>query len=162
MRKTLISAISLADASVISVSTIGNYISGLFLVLMLPSLLGLGVIGLMKSADPNPSFLGGRGPICELRERQEAASPNGRFIAISVQVLCEDEDYNKRESINQIYVKTTRWMHAAHIFSMTHDKSFPSTIRWTDNRTIELQKNHANVVIYSRPWCDISIDLKSD
>lgn len=145
-----------------NLNAIRNYLFGLVLVFLTPSFLGLFVAFLIAIEVPEPSFLGGQGPVCALLYRKEVAAPSGFFIAISTRVVCEDETYRKMEPVNQIYVRATRWDRAAHLFTMAYGEPVAANIKWLDDTTIQVARKEANTSIYSRPWCGIGVSPLAD
>lgn len=127
----------------------------------LPSAFMLAGTALVASAiGPKPgAWL--PGPTCEIGDRRDFASPNGRFIASSVIIDCEDDPKRDR-TYNYVFLEASRRDRIAHVFTLSHDRKNPAELFWRDNQSIVIRSDLSDTEEgVSAKWCGIATELEA-
>lgn len=119
---------------------------------------------LLFVADPrngDPDAIGGWGADCSLREKAEAASPDGRFIALSIRTACNDKADLMHDQ-SEIFVRATRLDRSAHLLTLERSGPKPAALHWQDNQTIVIAMSIGAQQTYSFAWCGIAVEPQAD
>lgn len=123
---------------------------------LLPSAFLLVGIALVVSAlGPKPgAWL--PGPTCDNGKLQEFASPNGRFIATSLLIDCEDHPKRNR-TYNYVFLSASRLDRIGHVFTLSHERTTPIELVWLDNQSVGIRNEPSDTEEgISAKWCGIT------
>jgi hypothetical protein len=136
------------------VKSAASFILGALFTFSLPSLVLVSLIAISLLRERGPLLLTGLGPICMQRETIEKASPNGRLIAISVRMWCEDETSDIHND-TEVFVFSTRLDRGAHLLTLKDNGPHPAPIMWSDNRALSITKSDEAALTFAAQWCGV-------
>ena len=137
---------------------VARFFLGAVIAFLMPTLFGLAISALILTFDRDAGPLTGSGLTCTPEKEGRTASPNGRFIAISIRLACEDVSDPKNGDI-RIFVTSTRLDRAAHIATIHNGKNEPIKISWSSNMTVNIPDQHDSTLKFAKEWCEIQPSL---
>ena len=100
------------------------------------------------------------GPQCYALDRKEAIAPNGRFIATSVIIDCEDDNERNELRYNYVFVSAIRLSRSGQVYSSLRALNEPAMVSWNGNNTILIQKAADDIERVKSQWCGIEIEAE--
>ena len=132
-----------------------RFISGLCIGLLSPSLLWFFIVAIGSIFIKGPGAWA-PGPQCYALARKKALSPDGRFIATSVMIHCEDDEETQFWYYNYAFVTATRLARTGHVYSLKRKSKTPADIVWLNNRLIALQIDENDSEKIALSWCGVA------
>ena len=135
----------------------GRFWAGLFVGLLPPPLTFflLDSIWYLENGGKAGGFA--PGAQCYALGRKESLAPNGRFIATSVIIDCEDDNDRSVYACNYVFMSATRLSRRGQVYSSARLVHEPAIISWDSNNTILIAQANTNIEKVKGQWCGIGI-----
>jgi hypothetical protein len=101
------------------------------------------------------------GPQCYSGARKMAASPNGRYVATSIMIACEDDEQTHLWNYNYVFVTATRLSRTSQIYYLARKSPNPADILWQNNHLITLKIDEDDQERASGIWCGIAVTSRT-
>lgn len=102
------------------------------------------------------------GPQCYALGRKEAIAPNGRFIATSVIIDCEDDDERNILKYNYVFVSAMRLSRSGQVYSSSRVMNESAIVSWDSNNTILIERDANDIERVKAKWCGIDAVARTE
>lgn len=132
----------------------GLLMIGALTAFLTPTYLCLFFAALIALFDPDPRPFTGSGPVCEGHDETRSASPNGRWIAVSERLECEERS-DPRQGERRIFIVSSLLDRAGHVATLRQSGAGPLTLAWKGNQILEIENAQNSTPSRLTGWCGV-------